>query len=727
MPDIHIDLSTYNDRFVVWSELVLKKKLNFVFWKNGTGKTTIVDAIQQQFSTSYDIHVFNGYEWIIWENESLDAIALGTENTEIQKKIEEKDREIALINKEFDISQPEDNLAKKEDVAKKKYNEQKNKIQDFFSNSASIIKKETTPQIASTNYDKNDFEKEINQSKLLSEEEIQKYKTVIKEDKKDDVIKINFPQLKGNEVLSQVNSILWKAISIKTKISELDENREKQNFAKEWLKIHEHKNWEKCAFCGNVISEERWELLGKYFDTEVLNLENDIEKILLAINTETQNIENIVSINKDQFYEQFKPWIESCNAQIKIIKDGYKIFLNILKTTLEEKKKNLFTTSSLLTIDIPQDFSNIEKEYKEIVNKNNILSNNLGTEKITAKNNLRYHEVKKALDEFRYEAESQKLKDLNDEKKKIEEEVNDKKTELAKKQEERKALIEQTKDEWKLAKKINECLKNTWLESFTLELVPSSITSEKWQYRIKWHNSTDDPSTWRSVKKLSTWEKNIIAFLYFVFKLQSPEIATNKNKLVVLDDPMTSNDDTMQYLMVSEIQKLYRKMADDDKFLLLTHNIHFYLNVRPYYNKAEDDKESDPNKKYHKKNHYFKLKSNGKLSEIIQILSADDDFRSNYHALRDDLLYLYNNDKPLSMINNCRRILETYINFNCYNHNNFYQDNEEAKKLFNVNSHGIEDLECEPNGKTKDEIKNLLKWVFEKNNDLEHFNSYFSQ
>lgn len=49
----------------------------------------------------------------------------------------------------------------------------------------------------------------------------------------------------------------------------------------------------------------------------------------------------------------------------------------------------------------------------------------------------------------------------------------------------------------------------------------------------------------------------------------------------MLDDPMTSNDDTMQYLMIGEIQKLCSKINDGSYLIILTHNCHFYLNVRP--------------------------------------------------------------------------------------------------------------------------------------------------
>jgi chromosome segregation ATPase len=161
MTNVKINLFPYSDRFVENSTLVLEKKVNFIFGKNGTGKSTIVKALKEQYCTDYDIHVFNGYEGIIGENDGLDAIALGTENAAIQKQIEEKGREIDVIQKELDENSQEENIAKKTLQAKKEYNEQEKKIDDFFQKAAKEIKEQTNPQIAKTNYDKNDFKDEI--------------------------------------------------------------------------------------------------------------------------------------------------------------------------------------------------------------------------------------------------------------------------------------------------------------------------------------------------------------------------------------------------------------------------------------------------------------------------------------------------------------------------------------------------------------------------------------
>ena len=56
------------------------KSKNFIFGKNGTGKSSIVTCIEEQYSEEYDIRVFQGYERIVAEQGQLNSIALGTEN-----------------------------------------------------------------------------------------------------------------------------------------------------------------------------------------------------------------------------------------------------------------------------------------------------------------------------------------------------------------------------------------------------------------------------------------------------------------------------------------------------------------------------------------------------------------------------------------------------------------------------------------------------------------------
>ena len=75
------------------------------------------------------------------------------------------------------------------------------------------------------------------------------------------------------------------------------------------------------------------------------------------------------------------------------------------------------------------------------------------------------------------------------------------------------------------------------------------------------------------------------------------------------------------------------------------------------------------------------------------------------------------------MLNSIRRIIETFIKFNKIN--DFYKDNREAQKLFNVNSHSIDDLESELNGKNKDQIIAIMRKCFKDANLENHFKTHW--
>ncbi|MDR3168599.1 MAG: hypothetical protein LBU27_02335 [Candidatus Peribacteria bacterium] len=83
---------------------------------------------------------------------------MGRENAEIQKKIEEVDKEIDDIKKEIDEPTDESkNLFTKNKKTNEDYKAQEDKIENFYTQSASKIKNQTNPQIAKTNYDKTYF------------------------------------------------------------------------------------------------------------------------------------------------------------------------------------------------------------------------------------------------------------------------------------------------------------------------------------------------------------------------------------------------------------------------------------------------------------------------------------------------------------------------------------------------------------------------------------------
>jgi len=706
MNEIILSLSTHTDKFVN-QDLRISKKVNFIYGKNGTGKTTLADEFKNQHGESYEVRVFKDFDGVA-DNNRLDAIALGTINAEIQGEIDKAD--VIILNIRKDTDEPKDNYENyftRNVKATDDHKKQLEKIDEFFTKTAQYIKNLTNPQIAKTTYNKSSLRGEISAASLLTDTELKRNIATIKAEPKEQIPEIVFPSVTLSNYLASTNDILGTYVNPQQPIPELQDNSDKQNFAKEGMRIHECGGV--CVFCGNEISKKRWELLGNYFNDAVMQLDNRIDRFIKKIIEEIEKINNVKGINKDNVYEEFSEQVKLINLQIKATKDECKSYLNELKESLELKKKVLFTKSNEMVIVVPNDFSDIEAECKILIERNNTLSINLKKEQEKSKEAIRSHEVRKALTDFEYETENGKLSILNTTMNDAKQALINKKSELNQEISKRMDLIAQTKDEEMVANRINNLLKSNGVASFTLELIQDNDENQKGQYRVRGHDGNI-----RSIVELSKGEKNIIAFLYFMLALD--EESESKPRIIILDDPMTSNDDTMQYLMTEEIKKFFKDIDQTKNCLiLLTHNCHFFLNVR-------NNKAGQYNS--HNKHGNFHLRSDGKLATIQPITNINDDLKTSYDELWNDLIDMYNQGKPNLMLVSCRRICETYIKFNHIS--DLFGSNAIAKKLFDVNMHSIDDLQAEMNGRSVDDIKNILKQVFIQNENEDHFNAHWS-
>ncbi|MDU2235044.1 MAG: AAA family ATPase [Fusobacterium periodonticum] len=717
-----IDLS--NEELFYENEINFDKNLNFVFGKNGTGKSTLTKLLKEYGEQDYDVRVFQGFENMVGENNRLNAVILGEENNEIAQEIEIKKEDIKKKKEEIDkinleIKEPKDNsenLWKKFEKIKKNINQKNSQTQDFYTDSAAKIKKMTDPQISKTTYNKNDFISEKKNAKLLGEADIKSLKKLIKTEVKM-AQEIEFPSINLQNELEKINSILGKKVEEKVKIKRLENNEEKRNFAKKGFHLHEA--GEICSFCGNIIKQEEYEELKRYF------LADDIEKFQKEIEIfkdnykkKIESIENI-KFDKNNFYPNNIERLTQIIEEYEVIKEG---IIKILKNFLENlEKKDIFKESEKIFIDnIFLNFNKISEEYDDLVKNNN--SSNLSEEKEKAKTDLRYHFIKLALDEFNEKTKLYELNVLKEKESEYKTEIENKEKEIIKLNNEINnlnleinKLEAQTKNEKKLVENINKKIRH--YTSF--ELVHKEDTEGEGFYSVKCLRTNED----RDITQISTGEKNIIALLYFIEKLNEINEVRAGNKLIIFDDPMNSNDDTMQYLIIEELQKLMRELLKnnkDDKFILMTHNVHFYINIKYDFDKDDD---------YKKKRNFIRLVSDTKKTKINYIKNKDDDFETSYESLWHEIniLFRLSSCNPVMLLNPMRRIVETYTKFNGLKQRNFLSKVEGANKFFNVNSHGIDDLEADLNGKSKENIIEIFKECFEKNNSIEHFKIFWKE
>ena len=745
--------------------LELKNK-NFIFGKNGAGKSTLCKMILSQSANEYDVHLFTGFNNIV-EDKKLNAIVLDEENINAKKTLDPIERKLfklradkRILESKFKSLDWKDSykdeglekhalyISKEEELID--YNNQKIEIDRFYREKAKELKEYKNPQITKTSYDKNDFFNDVSVSEVLDEIEINEYKNILNEISKRKISKYyKFNSVDFTGLINNVNEILEHKVQEVTFIKELKDDPARKGFAQQGLKIH--KAGENCSFCGNEIKEERIKELESFISVSAIQeVENKINNQIETIDRLMKQVNEIEKIKKEHFYSVFHEEIDKVNIDIKLKKYEYNNLFDTLKDSLNEKLKGVFRTIKKVVLGIPTGFSSIEKNVNNIITGHNDWVENIESKQKNAMKKLRLHYVGLKLreeEEYKrnwrgYQIEQHELTKLKEKLANSEENILDikiklqgsnenlkentiayLKNEIEKADREKNEILKSTKSTYKFVEIINAKLKKSGKTNLELTLEKDENGIE--HYQIK------DKENVRPIDKLSTGEKNIIGFLYFLESLSDVEKQSDKNKVIVFDDPMNSNDDTMQYMIITEIQKLYTDKyrnkfnSQKDIFVCLTHNVHFYLNVQPQGNfkepKIVDGKKVELSK--YDKNYFYRLEN----GEFKRITSQREDFNTHYELLWVELQSLYSNNLLNSMLNSMRRIIETYTKFNKINPVDFYKDKEEHKKLFDVNSHSIDDHSIETIGKDKDSLIAMFKDLFESNNAIGHFDTYWKE
>ncbi|MBC2039855.1 AAA family ATPase [Listeria marthii] len=692
------------------------KSKNFIFGRNGSGKSTLCNLIKMQkhlYQTEmnskhelvevkengeyvlsnnqeekFDVRIFQGFESVIGENNNLNAIALSAGNKNIADNLKILNKDLEKLNDEKKI---EDNIYFE---AQKKHSIQESKIDKWFSDAAKSIKQNTQYQI-DPNYNKRKFKDDLHKSKRI--ENLEELNNIIKETTKNPVANYIFSLPNLEEILDGVNDILVKTVEIPQKCNELN-TPEKEGFARRGLSLHEEND--NCLFCGSKLTIERLNELNQHFNEEYKKLEDEV----LSIKIEKIKLQKI---EQQDFYTKFN--IEEINTMILEKEKEINNFIENMLNAINEKKKNITKIFNFLELEIPQ-ITELQIKIDELIRENNIFGDNLYKNISVAKENIKCHLISIECEKFNFNVEKNELDNLKRQIPDI--------TKISKKIEQKNKEIQelknQQKDTSKIAQLINERLEKAGKNDLQLKKIEADGFE---RYEIQ-----DGENEVRSVAKISTGEKNIIAFLYFIYSLEDIENQKNKPKIIIFDDPMNSNDDTMQYLIITELQKLYsgtdknKFNHEKDYFLCLTHNVYFYLNVQPH----GSHKDGKGKTKYDKSN-FFRIEN--KKFKLIK--NEKEDFKTNYAGLWVELNELCERDFRYAILNSMRRIIETFVKFNNLKTDVFYRDNPIYKKLFDVGSHSIDDLTHEQFTETPAELKKFFSNIFVENGFEYHFKNYW--
>lgn len=458
-----------------------------------------------------------------------------------------------------------------------------------------------------------------------------------------------------------------------------------------------------CPFCQQPISNDlKTRLLSLFDSTYDIDQQNFIalckvyEKEAEMLLTELKEILGHPVLNYDY-------------GELSIIYGELELLLHKNKELLNSKLQNLSLTIELDSVNNLLEQVNVflEKLNMQIARHNDMINNiSSARDKLT----VRVWAFIRSMSITEYGSYE---KNISGNKKGIENIggiINDKTekvAELRRKIREKESLVSNTTD---TIESINGLLNIFGFTGFKLE-----AATERGKYIIVRPDNTDAKET------LSEGEYNFITFLYFyqLVKGSTSPSGINKEKIVVIDDPVSSLDSNVLFIITSLVKEI-REMCRGHKYgikqvFIFSHNIYFYKEVTFYSRKEK-----------HADEQHFLIRKTNNVSTIET--KECNPITTSYNMLWDEI----KRSDPATCCNAMRRILEYY--FNTIGGGNYesaigaltgtdLQVGRSLLAFINDSSHFItDDLFFEVDNTNMDTYTRVFKEIFDKLGHISHYN-----
>lgn len=664
-------------------------------------------------------------------------ITIGSNTNETLKKIEEirlnelKPREDILSNIAANIQEKTN-----------EHNKMKTSLNSKLSSTASKIKNQKNPSVVTSNrYDirdiKNEFKNYSSNFPILPsqddkeavaelEQKIEQAKIRILEKNINKPQKIDLissdKNFDFNLFLENTKKLLSKVISVSNILDEYKNDPDKINWIKHGVDIH-GENPEKCIFCRNSIDSDFIKNLNLAFSNELTILENKLAQQNNWIKSEIQKLNSIPYINKEDYFKDSTVDIQNINKDIKITIDNRKETLKTLESSISKKQRDPFSIIEINELKW-SDFSIIQVEIDSLYDKTIEQIEKFEDRKTRSIDFLRRYYIAKIFPVSEFTELSQKVNQL-------EEYINDKleKQTVLRKEKEKfeQEVIElesSLKSESEAIKRINMILQKSLAHS---ELSLESINNEDGIYFEVSRNS-------ERAYNLSEGEKSLLAFAYYIAKLESLSIEEKSKTVLFIDDPVSSLDENNIFYIYNLIFCLLEK-KEFLQYFLSTHNLDFLK----YTNKFSP-----------KKDYYLieKIKESASVRSrsFIKKLPKHLSNKVTEFVFMFEQIYkvaIENEDENNFSVfynfpNNARKFIETllyfkYPDYNTHNDDKIinYFGNENFSFIQRINneySHGEDRFDRTRNPINTCEFKHDARIILEAlyQNDQEQFNAFLN-
>ena len=634
------------------------KKINFLYGANATGKTTISRVIADESYCHGCIIKWKGEEKLetfVYNRDFIEnnfnqstelkgIFTLGEDDKNIISKISRAQNELNSIQSNIGtlkttLEGEEGNKGKREDLAglegdfeKKCWDlerKHKNKFRDAFTGFMGRQADFKNKLIS---------EFKTNTSAAVSLPELEKKAETIFGEAPQKATPLA-PLNNVNLLAHESNTIMSKKIIGKSDvgIAALIEKLGNSDWVRQGRQFYDPKTSHTCPFCQQKTHLSLENYLNDYFDETFAADTAAISKLHSEYTADSEQIQQCIQmliINPPKFFNTEKLQAESDILDSKI------------QTNIQRIKKKRNESSQPIMLDSLQGalakVNTLIEEANIAINENNTMVDNLELEKTELTGQvwrcLLDYEIKDDLATFnRNKAELEKaIKSLEDQ---IVAKTREKQTKEHDIQllERKGTSIQPTID------KINNCLREFGFTGFTL------VKSDQNRfYKIQRPDGSSAKET------LSEGEKSFICFLYFFHLLKGSESETGitSNRVVVFDDPVSSLDSDILFIVSTLIKSLFNQAENKNGLIkqvfILTHNVYFHKEVS-FNSKRQQDK-------CLKEETFWTVRKIKQESKIQR--HEKNPIKTSYELLWSEL----RNSDPdnLTIQNTMRRIIESY-------------------------------------------------------------------
>jgi len=391
-----------------------------------------------------------------------------------------------------------------------------------------------------------------------------------------------------------------------------------------------------CPFCQQETDDEFAKSLNDYFDETFIADSKAIDGLATNYTTDSQRIQQQLSSiigTASEFLD-----VEKLKAEKEIL--DTKIDLN--NQRIDGKKKEASQAVELESLsNVLNSIENLINDANKKLTEHNQMVANLDAERKTLTSQV----WRFVLEELKADLAAYKTNKSNLENAitSMGRQIQEAEAEKAKKQAEIRALEKQTTSVQPTVNAINALLSSFGFQNFKLTTTENSTS-----YKLFRQDGSDAKAT------LSEGEKTFITFLYFyhLLKGSTSESGMTTNRIVVFDDPVSSLDSEVLFIVSSLIKGLFNEVRTGaghiKQIFVLTHNVYFHKEVT--YNSKRKEKKL-------KEETFWTIR---KLDHASIIEKHD----TNPITTSYDLLWAEVRQKKFSKLtiqNTLRRILENYF------------------------------------------------------------------